>query len=82
MLVTGVLVFNPISAEDSFPKEEIDKAIDEALAKAKELNITGKRITPFLLGEIVNITGGRSLEANISLVKNNVLLATKIAKEF
>lgn len=78
----GVLVFNPISDEDSFPKEEIDNAINKALEKAKNENITGKRITPFLLKEIVEITGGRSLDANISLVRNNVLLATKIAKEF
>ena len=77
----GVLVFNPISDIDSFPKDEIDKAINEALREAKELNITGKRITPFLLKKIVEITGGRSLKANISLVKNNVDLASKIAKE-
>ena len=77
----GVLVFNPISDEDSIPKDEIDCAIDKALRDAKEHNITGKRITPYLLKEIVKLTNGRSLEANINLVRNNVYIASLIAKE-
>ncbi|MCR5741069.1 MAG: pseudouridine-5'-phosphate glycosidase [Gammaproteobacteria bacterium] len=77
----GVLVFNPIDESDSFPKEKIDVAIDEALKEAKEQNITGKRITPFLLKRIVELTDGKSLESNISLVRNNVRLASLIAKE-
>ncbi len=77
----GVLVVNPIPEEYSYPKKEIDKAIEKALKLAKENNITGKRITPFLLKTIVEETGGKSLEANIHLVKNNVMLAAKIACE-
>ena len=42
----------------------------------------GKEITPFLLGEIVRATGGRSLRANIALVKNNAAVAAQIAKAF
>ena len=51
-------------------------------AEAKEKNIVGKEITPFLLGKIKDITGGASLEANIKLVLNNCDVAAKVAKEF
>ena len=78
----GVLLANPIKDEDSYDKEEIDKAINQALAEAKENNIAGKEITPFLLGKIKDITGGASLEANIKLVLNNCDVAAKVAKEF
>ena len=78
----GVLLANPIKVEDSYDKAEIDNAINLALAEAKERNITGKEITPFLLGKIKDITGGASLEANIKLVLNNCDVAAKVAKEF
>ena len=78
----GILVVNPIPEEYSYDKEKIDKAIEKALSLAKQNNITGKRITPFLLKTIVDETNGLSLDANIELVKNNCILASKIAKEF
>ena len=77
----GILVVNPIPEAYSYPKEEIDVAISEALKRAEAMHINGKRITPFLLKTIVEITGGKSLDANIALVKNNVALASEIAKE-
>ena len=78
----GVLLANPIKDEDSYDRAEIDQAINTALAEAKEKNIVGKEITPFLLGKIKDITGGASLEANIKLVLNNCDVAAKVAKEF
>ena len=38
-------------------------------------------MTPFLLGRIVELTEGRSLEANMALVKNNAILAAQVAVE-
>ena len=78
----GLLLANPIRDEDSYDRDEIDQAINTALAEAKEKNIVGKEITPFLLGKIKDITGGASLEANIKLVLNNCDVAAKVAKEF
>lgn len=78
----GVLITNPIPDEFSLDSIFINEAIDKALFKAKELKIEGKEITPFLLEEIKNITEGKSLKANIELVKNNVLLACEIAKSY
>ena len=78
----GLLLANPIKDEDSYDRCEIDNAINQALKEAKENNIVGKEITPFLLGKIKDITVGASLEANIKLVLNNCDVASKVAKEF
>lgn len=75
----GLLAANPIPESHAMDKTEIDAAIEEALNRAQKKGITGKAVTPFLLGEIVRITGGRSLTANIALVKNNAALAARIA---
>ena len=76
----GVIVANPIPHEFSMDKNKIDDAIEAALKKADEKNIKGKDVTPFLLGEIKNITGGTSLDSNIKLVLNNAKLAAQVAK--
>ena len=62
-------------------KKVIDYAIEKALRKADDKGIKGKEVTPFLLSEIKNITGGLSLNANIQLVLNNAKLAAEIAGE-
>jgi pseudouridine-5'-phosphate glycosidase len=80
-LETGMLIANPIPQEYEIPFDEMDKYIIKALQKAKENGISGRKLTPFLLAEIVNITEGRSLNTNIKLVENNVRLACEIAKK-
>ncbi|MBX7046745.1 MAG: pseudouridine-5'-phosphate glycosidase [Ignavibacteria bacterium] len=76
----GVIVANPIPEEFSMDKKIIDEAIENALKKADEKNVKGKDVTPFLLGEIKNITGGSSLDSNIKLVLNNAKLAAEISQ--
>lgn len=76
----GVIIANPVPEVHSLDKNLIDKAIDEALIKADARGIKGKDVTPFLLSEIKNITGGKSLDSNIMLVLNNAKLAAEIAK--
>jgi len=78
----GVIVANPIPAESEADKEKIDKAIDSALFEANKKGIKGKEITPYLLDKVKELTAGKSLAANIALVKNNALLASKIAVEY
>jgi len=75
----GVIVANPIPEEFSMDKNKIDNAIEEALKNADKKGIKGKDVTPFLLGEIKNITGGSSLDSNIKLVLNNAKLAAEIS---
>ncbi len=77
----GILVANPIPEQYSMDPIVINKAIDEALEKAKKENISGKDVTPFLLKTIVELTHGDSLESNIKLVLNNAKLGANIAKE-
>jgi pseudouridine-5'-phosphate glycosidase len=75
----GVLVANPIPVADEIPAAEMRPAIDAAVAEAAGAGIAGKDVTPYLLGAILKRTGGRSLVANIALVKSNARLAAEIA---
>lgn len=76
---TGVLIANPVPEEDALAPAEIDGIIDEAIAVADAQGVTRKDLTPFLLARIVEKSEGRSLKANISLVRNNARLAADIA---
>lgn len=76
----GILLTNPIPEEDSMDEEKINKAIEEALREAEEKGIHGKETTPFLLSKVLEVTEGKSLEANIALVKNNARLGAEVAK--
>ena len=78
-LAGGMLVANPIPAEDEIPREVIGPIIEAALAEAQAQGIAAKAVTPFLLSRIFELTEGRSLDANIALVLNNARLAAGIA---
>ena len=75
----GAVIANPIPSEYAMDKAVIDAAIDRALKEAGEAGIKGKEVSPFLLGRVLELTGGESLESNIKLVLNNAALAAKIA---
>ena len=77
----GQLVANPIPVEAEIPRSEMDPIIARAMADAATHRITGKAVTPYLLQRIYELTGGRSLEANIALVLNNARLGAAIARE-
>ncbi|MCB1311573.1 MAG: pseudouridine-5'-phosphate glycosidase [Sedimentitalea sp.] len=77
----GQLVANPIPAEAEIPAETLAPIIAQAQADAARHRITGKAVTPYLLQRIYEGTGGRSLTANIALVRNNARLAARIARE-
>jgi pseudouridylate synthase len=76
---TGILVANPIPEEDALEPVFIDALIEDAVAEAAARSITRKALTPFLLARINELSGGRSLTANIALVRNNARLAARIA---
>lgn len=81
-LTGGILITNPVPEEYSYDADEINAVIDDAVREAEEKHITGKEITPFLLARIAEITGGKSLEANIQLVFNNAAVGSEIAKAY
>ena len=76
----GMLVTNPIPEQYSMDAAYINENIDAAIRECEEKGIHGKATTPFLLDKIQKLTGGKSLEANIQLVYNNVKLGAAIAK--
>jgi pseudouridine-5'-phosphate glycosidase len=75
----GVVVSNPVPAQFEMPKEEIDRITEQALTEAHAGGVTGKAVTPFLLGRIKELTEGRSLMTNIALVKHNALVGAELA---
>lgn len=76
----GQLIANPIPSADEIPSETLAPLIAQAIAEAEAQAISAKEVTPFLLGRIFELTEGRSLTANIALVRNNARLAAEIAK--
>jgi pseudouridine-5'-phosphate glycosidase len=78
----GMLVGVPVPVEHAMASEDIDSVIVAALAEMQRLGISGKDTTPYLLGSIVERTGGKSLDTNIQLVLNNAGVATAIARAF
>ncbi|MBC6004535.1 MAG: pseudouridine-5'-phosphate glycosidase [Paeniclostridium sordellii] len=77
----GMVIGNPIPKEFEMDYDTINSAIESALKEADENNITGKKVTPFLLDKVKTITAGKSLDANIELVYNNAKVAAQIAKD-
>lgn len=78
-LAGGQLVANPIPEADEIPAETLAPLIAQAQSEAEAAGIAAKAVTPYLLGRILALTEGRSLAANIALVRNNARLAAAIA---
>jgi pseudouridine-5'-phosphate glycosidase len=78
----GLVIANPIPSEAEIPAAEITPVVEAAVKKAEAIGVAGKDLTPFLLAEIAGVTEGRSLAANIALVKNNARAAAEIAVAF
>jgi len=77
----GLLVANPIEARDEIGFDEMAVHIAAAQKAAEAEGVSGKAVTPYLLGKLVELTKGASLKTNIALVENNARLAVRIARE-
>jgi pseudouridine-5'-phosphate glycosidase len=77
----GLLIANPIPETHALDAASIEARINEAVNEARAQGVRQKEVTPFLLRRIVELTDGRSLEANMALVKNNAVLAAQVAAE-
>lgn len=79
-LKQGGMVFTvPPPAKTSLKRADVEKHIKAALALAKKKKVEGKAVTPFLLGQMVERTKGKSLNANLALLENNARFAAKLA---
>ena len=77
----GLLIANPIPENHALEQAAIEERIAEAVADAKAQGVGKKEATPFLLERVVELTEGKSLEANIALIRNNAMLAAQAAAE-
>ena len=77
----GLLIANPIPEDHALEQAAIEERIAEAVAEAKAQGVGKKEATPFLLERVVELTEGKSLEANIALIRNNAVLAAQAAAE-
>jgi pseudouridine-5'-phosphate glycosidase len=78
-LAGGVLLSTPVPEADALPRALVDGWIEQALADAGHQGIGGKAVTPFLLARIEQLSGGRSLAANVALVKHNAEVGARLA---
>jgi pseudouridine-5'-phosphate glycosidase len=75
----GLLVTVPVPAAEEIPAAEIEPAILQAVDEAASRGLRSAEVTPFLLSRIAELTGERSLRANLALLKNNARVAAEIA---
>ncbi len=78
-LQSGILVTVPVPETDAFDPDMAEAAIAQATREADEAGIHGPAATPWLLRRVVELTDGRSLQANVALLRNNGRIAGEIA---
>lgn len=78
-LESALLVVQPPPAETALAQEQVEEAIQAAMAEAEKTQIRGAAVTPFLLDWVSRLSGGASLQANLALLQNNARLAAQIA---
>ncbi|XP_071350447.1 uncharacterized protein [Trachinotus anak] len=78
-LQSGVLLAVPIPEEHAAAGQQIEEAIQAAVAEARAEGITGRDVTPFILQKVNDLTKGKSLQANIALIHNNAKVGSQIA---
>ncbi|MDJ0754795.1 MAG: pseudouridine-5'-phosphate glycosidase [Ardenticatenaceae bacterium] len=78
-LENGVLVTVPVPQEDALPEAYAEEVIDQAITAADAAGIDGPAATPWILAKLVEISEGRTVQANVSLLKNNGRTAGLIA---
>lgn len=69
----------PIPEQHAAAGAEVEQAVEQALQEAEQQGVKGNEVTPFLLQRIQQLTGGKSLEANIALVKHNAAVGAQVA---
>jgi pseudouridylate synthase len=81
-LDTGLLVAVPVPTDAALDRQAADAAIVQAIADAGQAGMHGPAATPWLLARVAELTGGRSVQANLALIENNAAVAAQIALAF
>jgi len=79
-LKSGIVIANPIPEGEALSRGYVNRIINKAILEAAKKGIKGKKLTPYLLSRINELSGGKSLAANIALIKNNARVGAKIAR--
>jgi pseudouridine-5'-phosphate glycosidase len=78
---SALLVTVPVPAKFEVPTEELQPVLRTALEDAEWKGIVGSALTPFLLSQMAERSGGATLRANIALLEKNARVAAEIARE-
>lgn len=78
-LECGVLITQPLPPEIALPPDEVSAAVEQAEAEARAAGIHGPASTPFVLARVAHITDGRSVRANLEIIRRDAALAGQIA---
>lgn len=78
-LAGGLLVAAPVPEGEEIPAKEIEPLIEQAVADSEAAGLRSSEVTPYLLKRITELTGDRSLRANLALLRNNARVAAAIA---
>lgn len=76
----GVLVVNPVPEASALDPDEVEEHIRTAIETMAAEGVTGKAVTPYLLARMKQVTEGRSLQANLALVRHNARVGAQIAR--
>ena len=76
-----MLICVPLPPEAALTREDAESAIAQAVADSEAAGIHGPETTPFVLARVAELTGGRSVTANVALIENNARVAASIAVE-
>jgi pseudouridine-5'-phosphate glycosidase len=75
----GIVIAVPVDASDALDRKEAESQVTLAVEAAERQRVSGAALTPFLLAQLSDTTGGRSLAANLSLLRGNARIASQIA---
>lgn len=76
---SALLVTVPVPEQFEVPHEQLQEVLDQALESAERNGIAGRELTPFLLGQMAERSGGVTLRANVALLENNARVGAQIA---
>ena len=75
----GALICVACPEEEAVPRSRVEAAVNQALAIAESVGVTGKDLTPFLLARVAELSGDATLRANLALLRHNARVAAEIA---
>ena len=79
----GGLVFAaPVPEEAALDAAEVERLVAHAEAEAAMHGVAGRALTPYLLERLAELSGGRTVAANISLIENNASIGAAIAAAY